>query len=231
MLVCDIEGTELLKPDAALLQDQPHLVEFAGIKLDDNLVETGRLHFLCNPGVPLPELFTKITHITQDDIKDAPSFTVKYPDLVEFFLGQRELVAHNLSYDESIIKYSLMRIDKLLHFPWPPVHICTADISATFRGYRLGMADLHQLAAGELMEQRIAFAPGQLIKHKTLGHCTVLAVEGDKLKVQLQSNGKERTLKADMFKGRAAFEGAHGAMRDAEELVTIVRWMRKEGHL
>jgi hypothetical protein len=238
MIVLDTEGTDLIKPDVAPLADQPHLVEFAGIKLDNaSLKETGRLHFLCNPGVPLPELFTKITGITEAMVADKKPFAAHYHSLAQFFLGEDTMVAHNMGYDEGILKYTMLRLGKLLFFPWPIKHICTVEASAGIKNHRLGMAELHLMAAGKENTDRIAFAAGQLVKHKSLGKCTIQEVKGDKLLVKPEKDeskghkgGKPRLLDASMFKG-AAFEGAHGAMKDVEELVTCVRWLRKEGHL
>jgi hypothetical protein len=231
MIVMDTEGTDLLKPDVAPLADQPHLVEFAGIKLDNaSLKETGRLHFICNPGVPLPELFTKITGITEAMVADKKLFAAHYHSLAQFFLGEDTMVAHNMGYDEGILKYALLRLGKLLFFPWPIKHICTVEASAGIKNHRLGMAELHLMAAGKANTERVAFAAGQLVKHKTLGKCTIQEVKGDKLAVIVEGRKKVQTLPTEMFKG-AAFEGAHGAMKDVEELVTCVRWLRKEGHL
>jgi hypothetical protein len=231
MIVMDTEGTDLLKPDVAPLADQPHLVEFAGIKLDNaSLKETGRLHFLCNPGVPLPELFTKITGITEAMVADKKPFAAHYHRLAQFFLGEDTMVAHNMGYDEGILKYTMLRLGKLLFFPWPIKHICTVEASAGIKNHRLGMAELHLMAAGKTNTERVAFAAGQLVKHKTLGKCTIQEVKGDKLAIIVEGRKKVQTLPTEMFKG-AAFEGAHGAMKDVEELATCVRWLRKEGHL
>lgn len=230
MIIYDTEGTDLLKPEVAPLSDQPHLVQLAAIKLDSKLKEVSRHEFLCHPGIVLPELFTKITGITEADIDGKEPFIAHYTALSEFFLGEREMVAHNMAYDSGLLRYSLTRIGKLLNFPWPIRHICTVEISEGIKGHRLGLSDLHLLAAGKTPEQRVAFAPGQFVKHKTLGKCTILEVLGEKLKVKKETDGAIKTLEAKMFKG-AAFEGAHGAMKDVEELVTVVRWLRKEGHL
>jgi DNA polymerase III epsilon subunit-like protein len=231
VIVFDTEGTDLMKPDVVPLAEQPHLVEFAGVKLDSRtLKEQARLRFLLNPGVPLPPTFTKITGITEESIVGKKSFISHYMELAEFFLGEREMVAHNLGYDHGILRCSLLRIDKLLNFPWPIRHICTVEASTNIKGHRLSMSDLHLMAAGKTQEERLAFAPGQFVKHKSLGKCTILEVIGDELVIEVHKTKKTKQLKTEMFKG-AAFEGAHGAEKDVDELVTVVRWLRKEGHL
>ena len=35
MIIFDTETTDLVKPGLVPLEDQPHIIEFAGIKLDD----------------------------------------------------------------------------------------------------------------------------------------------------------------------------------------------------
>jgi len=231
MIVFDTEGTDLMRPEVVTLAEQPSLVEFAGIKLDEKLREVSRLHFLCNPGIVLPELFTKITGIAPEQIADKPPLVAFYTELVDFFLGEREMVAHNMGYDEGLLRVELTRMGKLINFPWPPVHICTVEASIGLKGHRLSLSDLYLLAAGKTEKDRVAFAPGMLVKHKTLGKVTLQKDLGDGTWEVLQEKGRKvRKLKNTMLKG-AAFEGAHGAMKDAEELVAAVRWLRKGGHL
>jgi DNA polymerase-3 subunit epsilon len=150
MIVFDTEATDLLKPEGVPLNEQPHLVEFAGIKLDDKtLKEKARLEFMVNPGVPLPVVFTKITGITESDIKDKPPLIKHYEELADFFLGERSMAAHNVGYDKGILKFSLLRLDKLLNFPWPQKHICTVEASYGLKNFRLKLSLLHEIATGK----------------------------------------------------------------------------------
>lgn len=230
MIVFDTEGTDLLKPDVAPLSDQPHLVEFAGVKLDAKLKEIARLQFHCAPGIPLPATFIKITGITEETIKDAKPFAAHYRSLCDFFLGEEEMTAHNLGYDEGILKYALLRIQKLLHFPWPRKHTCTVEVSQGIKGHRLSLSDLHMMALGKEQEERdqLVWKVGNYVKHKTRGKGTILEIAGDSARVDF--DGKVLNVKKSLLKG-AAFEGAHGAMKDVEELVTAVRWLRGGGYL
>lgn len=237
MIIYDTEGTALLEPEIAPLVQQPQMVEFAGIKLDDKtLKEKSRLHFRVKPTIPLPELFTKITKITNEDVAGCPPFIAKYLDLCKFFLGEQIMVAHNLSYDAGLMKYELIRLGKLTYFPWPFTYICTAEVSESIHGYKMGLGDLYLKARGKTQEERVPFQEGQLVKHKSLGKCTIvdvipaMGVREEMLRVDVDSSGEEKVLKSKMFK-RIAFEGAHGALKDAEELVAVVKWLRKEGHL
>lgn len=233
MIVWDTETDGLPKPEAVPVNEQPQVIEFAGIKLNDKtLSEEGRLQFYCNPGHPLPDEIVKATHITDEMLKDQPPFVAHLSKLQSFFLGQPTMAAHFLEFDRRMLVFELTRLDMVTKFPWPPKHICTMEVSNYIKGHRLSLADLYIMAAGKADTERVAFKVGQVVFHKSVGKCEILAIKGDKLHVK-QMNGKKavRELDADMFIKRAAFEGAHGAMKDAEELVACVRWLRKEGKL
>ena len=145
----DTETTGLPKPDAAPLRDQPQIIEFAGIRTDDDFNEVARFEFLCNPGCPLPEEIVKITGITDADLADKLPFVTHLPALSEFFLGTRSMVAHNLAFDKSLLKFELLRLGKELAFPWPPNQICTVEASYGIKNRRLRLYELHEMACGE----------------------------------------------------------------------------------
>lgn len=150
MIVFDNETTGLSKPIACPLNEQPQIIEFAAIKLDDkSLKERGRMTFLCNPGIPLPAEITKITGLKDKDLADKPPFVNFYPSMADFYLGERFLVAHNLDFDRSMLTFELQRIDKLTQFPWPPKHICTVEKSYYIKNKRLKQTDLYEIAMGK----------------------------------------------------------------------------------
>jgi DNA polymerase III epsilon subunit-like protein len=150
MIVFDTETTGLPKPISVPLADQPQIIEFAAIKLNDKtLKELDRLEFLVNPGLPLPAEIVKITRLTDDDLRDKPFFPSYYQRLVDFFFAERFMVAHNLAFDRNLLSYELMRMDKLIQFPWPPRHICTVEQSYHLKNHRLKLTDLHIIATGK----------------------------------------------------------------------------------
>ena len=63
MIFFDLETTGLPKAEGSDLDMQPKIIEFGAIKLDEDLVESDRIEFLCNPGYPLEPIITKITGI------------------------------------------------------------------------------------------------------------------------------------------------------------------------
>lgn len=115
------------------------MIEFAAVDVrfnDDDYdgayipaVIVNKLQFLINPGVPMEPKFSKITGITDALLSAAPKFVTAFPQIQDFFLGQRRMVAHNLSFDRGVLAEELKRIDRLLNFPWPIEHFCTVELT------------------------------------------------------------------------------------------------------
>lgn len=149
MIVFDTETTGLPKADASPLANQPQIIEFAGIKLNNKTLEAeGRLEFLANPGAPLPEIIIKITRLTDADLADKPPFSAHIQSLTDFFLGEDTMVAHNVDFDRKLLTYELLRAGKMDRFPWPSKHVCTVEASRSIKGHKLNLAALHEVATG-----------------------------------------------------------------------------------
>jgi len=98
--------------------------ETTGLKKDtDKIIEIAfydpeREKELCsfiNPGIPIPKESTDITNITDDMVKDAPTFKEFVPSMVEFLEGDVALVAHNnISFDKPFIASEFKRADETL---------------------------------------------------------------------------------------------------------------------
>ncbi len=149
MIVFDTETTNLTSPEAAPIEQQPRIIELAAIALDDKLKEVRRFEFLCNPKMPIPLESIKITGITNEMVKGAPPFVAFLPDLTDFFLGERTVVAHNLSFDLAILRYELQRLGKVTAFPWPPDQWCTVEKTVAMHGYRMKLGDLYKELTGK----------------------------------------------------------------------------------
>jgi DNA polymerase III epsilon subunit-like protein len=150
MILFDTETTELTKPLPVPLNDQPRIIEFAAINLNDKtLREMSRMEFLCNPGIPLSAEIQKITKLTDTDLQHEPLFPHFYPTLCDFYLGERSMVAHNLAFDRSVLTFELQRIDRLTQFPWPPKHICTVEASYYLHNRRLKLTELYNIVSGK----------------------------------------------------------------------------------
>ena len=144
MIVFDLETTGLPKAEGSDLDMQPRIIEFGAIKVDDDLEEVDRLEFFCNPGHELDPQIIKITNITDDMLKDKKPFIAHYKDLCEFFIGQREIVAHNLPFDRKVLRFELERVDKLTKFPWPIEHICTVEVGQQVWGKMRKLGDIYE---------------------------------------------------------------------------------------
>lgn len=153
MIIFDNETTNLTVPAAAPIEQQPCVMEFAAIKVDDKLCEIARMEFLCDPRRAIPLEAVRITGITNDAVKGKPPYLSHVPAIVDFFLGERELVAHNLAFDVSVTKYELMRIDRVTSFPWPPKQICTVEATIGLKGYRLRLGELYEILTGKSMKE------------------------------------------------------------------------------
>lgn len=154
MILLDTETDGLLGPTALPLDQQPKIIEIGLIKLaepDLNIVD--QLHLLLNPGRPLSEEITKITGLRDEDLRGKPSFARIYPQLVDFFLGEEMLVAHNLPFDRGVLAGELQRIDKLLAFPWPPKHVCTVEATQHLQDKYLKQEVLYEMATGRPADQ------------------------------------------------------------------------------
>jgi DNA polymerase III subunit epsilon len=150
VIILDNETTDLTAPDAAPIEQQPYITEFAGIKLDDKtLKEVARFTFLCKPKILIPAKAVEITGITNQMVAGCPPFVKFLPEFTEFFIGERIVVAHNLAYDIAVIKYELQRLNRVTAFPWPPRQICTVELTVPMKGYRMNLGDLHLELTGK----------------------------------------------------------------------------------
>ena len=70
----DTETTGLLKPDSAELQLQPYMTELCLIKFNSKFEILEKYESLYNIPMPVPELITKITGITDEMLENQPSF-------------------------------------------------------------------------------------------------------------------------------------------------------------
>ena len=149
MIVFDLETTGLPKAQGADLDLQPRITEFGAIKLDDDLNEIGILEFLSNPGIPLEPIITKITGLTDNDLKDKKPFVAHLDEVIEFFLGERKLAAHNLPFDKTVLAFELERIERVTSFPWPPDQICTVEVGETIWNKKRKLSDIYKEITGK----------------------------------------------------------------------------------
>jgi DNA polymerase III epsilon subunit-like protein len=146
MIVFDFETTGLtLHPDAPL-ERQPRAIEF-GAALIEGTEILRTINLMINPGEPISAEITKITGITDDDVRDAPGFSDVLPQIADIF-GQADCaVAHNLPFDRAILRYELARLQCGV-FPWPAKELCTVGINKEFWGKNPRLIELFEEVAG-----------------------------------------------------------------------------------
>jgi len=89
---------------------RPHLdniLEIAIINFDGEQV-TERFFSLINPQIAIPPFIQKLTGISSEMVKDAPSFE-EIAMKIKHFIGDRIIVAHNISFDYTVLRHSLKR--------------------------------------------------------------------------------------------------------------------------
>ena len=87
------------------------IVEIAAVKIDTDGCHN-RFHSLINPQLPIPSQVSQIHHITDEMVKDAPSFSQVGSDFLAF-LENSTLVAHNARFDLGFLQESLNLIKSI----------------------------------------------------------------------------------------------------------------------
>ncbi|WP_077324902.1 3'-5' exonuclease [Virgibacillus siamensis] len=86
---------------------------------------TDEYYSLINPMMHFSPFNKRIHGITEDDVRDAPTFAELWPTL-EAYLSNKMVVAHNASFDMSVIRATLDYFDII----YPTLdYLCTANIS------------------------------------------------------------------------------------------------------
>jgi DNA polymerase III epsilon subunit-like protein len=119
------------------------------VKLDDDLNFIDDIETFVKPPVPIPDIVTKITGITDATVANAPTFVQLYNEWVDFFIGERIVVGHHVTFDLGVLYCELARHSYEFHFPWPATWLCTVEKSMSIEHRRLTLSKLHELATGQ----------------------------------------------------------------------------------
>jgi len=92
----DLETTGLNK-------EEDEIIEFGAIKFDENGENKETLQILINPQVEIPPIVRHITKITDEDVKDAPTFEEKAQEIREF-IGDLPIIGHNIQFDTNFLR-------------------------------------------------------------------------------------------------------------------------------
>ncbi len=147
--IFDAETTGLVNNSLIPLDNQPRIIEFFGHLVDD---ETGEvieeLEFMCDPGVPIDHVITRITGIKQEQLDGQKPFSYHTIDMHRMIVKADAAVAHNLSFDMALLAFEFERDNKAV-VNWPKRLICTVEQTEWMRGHRLSLGALHEELFGE----------------------------------------------------------------------------------
>jgi DNA polymerase III epsilon subunit family exonuclease len=128
-VVIDVETTGL-KPD------QNEIIEIGMVKIEKGKLSTEFQSFI-KPQKAISYTITKLTGITNKDLKDAPFFIDIVDDILSF-IGDATIVGHNVMFDYSMLQSALKRIQH------PPLNLPLVDtidvfsiLKPTFPSYKL----------------------------------------------------------------------------------------------
>lgn len=99
------------------------VIEIAIIK-HNGISEIDRFQTFVNPEERISPFISRLTGITQDDVREAPKFYEIAKEIVEF-TADTIFVAHNVSFDYGVIKKEFRR----LGFDFRRNHLCTVQTS------------------------------------------------------------------------------------------------------
>jgi predicted DnaQ family exonuclease/DinG family helicase len=88
---------------------------------NDQIIEIGAIRFvngkekesfeeIINPKIPIPDFITKLTGISDEDVKPAPTIDKKLGKLLDF-MGESIILGHQVNFDAAFIEY-LLRIEE-----------------------------------------------------------------------------------------------------------------------
>lgn len=135
-VILDIETTGLSKYCE-------RITEFSGLKAEltqEGLIIRDVFSTLINPGKPIPRFITKLTGISNDMVRDAPSFAKIAPQ-IHSFIGDAAIVAHNATFDCGFLEN---------HFREAGLSMPQSDVLCTRRLSRKAFPNLDSYSLGAL---------------------------------------------------------------------------------
>lgn len=152
-LIFDTETTGLVLHPRAKDEQQPAIIEWGGLLVDGSGTELRELNVLINPHRVLEARITKITGITEDDLRGQPSFKEVAAQIREMFASADVLIAHNLPFDKNMMTLDLRRAGLLDDWPWPAHELCTVQEHVEEWGRRPKLIELYEHYMGHPLAQ------------------------------------------------------------------------------
>lgn len=145
-LIFDTETTGLIKNSVVKIEKQPKVIEFFGAIWDDETGEIEEHGFLINPGCKIPPEIVKITSITDEMVKESPTFFEVSEKIKALIESVDFVVAHNLAFDKVALTFEFVRGGFAVKWPRG---ICTIEATEHINGYRLKLSALYEHLFGE----------------------------------------------------------------------------------
>ena len=160
IIIFDTETTGLLSPSCS--EEQPRIIELGALKIDCNVNVLGTLSQLINPETIISKKISKLTGITENCVKDKPTFIEFFPKLKEFFSDVDVMICHNTSFDLGMLNAELKRNN--LTLKTPEIIVCTVlEYQHIFGGY-VKLKDMYKHFLGFELTQT----------HRALDDCIAL---------------------------------------------------------
>lgn len=141
MVIFDTETTGLLQPENSSLMMQPKIIEFYGVRLDEEFAIQSEVNLMIDPGEPITREITRITGIDDSMVKGKPVFADVVGEIAGLFHGADLSVAHNHSFDHGMLDVEFRRADWQL--PVAKHTLCTVEATMGMTGHRLSLSRLH----------------------------------------------------------------------------------------
>ena len=181
-LIFDTETTGIPRHPNARGETQPRILEWGGVLVDGRGRILKELNLLINPECLPPKLdrmsmdsagIKKITGIEFDDLAQEPIFADVASQIRPFFAEADQVIAHNLPFDETMMQMDLERA-KIVEWPWPAIHTCTAQEHQDEWGRRPRMLQLFEHYTGEPLQQTHRALDDVMALLEICKHCEVL---------------------------------------------------------
>jgi DNA polymerase III epsilon subunit-like protein len=145
--IFDTETSGLSENRVIKTDKQPYLIEFYGCLVD---LTSGQIKFeldlLIKPPQPITKEIEGITTITNDMLKDKPSFAAVADEIITPIEAAPLVIAHNASFDKEIVDIEATRIGRVIK--WPRL-LCSVEQTIHLLGKRLTLTNLHAHLFGE----------------------------------------------------------------------------------
>ena len=142
-VVFDTETTGLLQPSNSPLEAQPEIIEFYGVRMNEEFEILSEVNQLILPVQSISQEITRITGIDNRMVENKPAFGDVAEDITKLIDGADLLVAHNISFDNGMLDVCYKRIG--MERPKADHDLCTVEATMSMKGFRLSLTRLHQM--------------------------------------------------------------------------------------